>query len=146
MSVTAAVFKRLEDIVIPEGVDMDHLLIDESTGQVYLDDASQMRLPLSVALEVDKPLGNVARICYLRDEISQAFGQKAGASLLLNAVLYDGTHCGDLIQIEDRDRLKEEVEWLRKVGPAEPDMASFLSDIEELIFASQRCGNPIVFL
>jgi hypothetical protein len=33
MSVTAAVFKRLEDVVLPAGVDMDHLLIDESTGQ-----------------------------------------------------------------------------------------------------------------
>jgi len=79
MSVTAAVFKRLEDVVLPAGVDMDHLLIDESTGQVYLDDASQVRLPLSDALEVDKPLGNIARIRCLRDEISQALGQTRAA-------------------------------------------------------------------
>jgi len=146
MSVTAAVFKRLEDVVLPAGVDMDHLLIDESTGQVYLDDASQVRLPLSDALEVDKPLGNIARIRCLRDEISQALGQNAGRSLLLNAILYDGTHCGDLIQIEDRDRLKEEVEWLRNISSTGPEVAIFLSDLEELILASQRCGNPIVFL
>ncbi len=42
MGVSAVVYKRLEDVVFPAGADLNHLVIDDSTGEVYFDDASQV--------------------------------------------------------------------------------------------------------
>jgi hypothetical protein len=53
---------------------------------------------------------------------------------------------GDLISVKDREHLKEEVGWLLKISSASADVEIFLADMEELILASEHCGNPIVFL
>jgi hypothetical protein len=145
MSVSAVVYKRLENAVFPAGADLSHVLIDDSTAEVYFDDAYQVRFPLDDALEVHKRFGNITQIRYLRDEISRTLGKQVNGSLLLTAVPDDGTHRGDLIEAEDRERLKEEV-MAQKDPSASADMAIFLADMEELILASERCGNPIVFL
>jgi len=60
MSVSAVVYKRLENVVIPASADLNHVLIDDSTDEVYFDDASQVRFSLDDAFEVHKRLGNIA--------------------------------------------------------------------------------------
>lgn len=67
--------------------------------------------------------------------------------LLISRVLYSGTHSGDIISKEDLGSLKGEIALVRGItGPQiSPELESFLADMEELVAASERNGNPIVF-
>src|SRR5262245_49440533 len=121
MSVSAVVYKRLEDVSFPPNADLSHVVVDDTTGEVYFDAAFPEHLPRGAGIESQKRLGNMARIDSLREEIGGAFSKRHD-SLLLSAVLYDGTHGGDIIEIEKRARLKGEVEFLRKTFPASDEL------------------------
>ena len=89
-----------------------------------------------------KFIGNINRVRSLREEI-----QRLGASkfpILLEEVLYDGTHTGDYIPTNEIAALQKEIDALLTSGGSE-QLVSFARDMKTLAAASQETGNPIVF-
>jgi hypothetical protein len=148
MGVDAAVYKRLEEVPLPAGSDLNRIIVDDITGETYFDDASPVKLPRENAIAVERRLGNMHHIQLLYDQLSRLIPGRRESSLLLNAVLYSGTHAGDVIPLSDAHRLKEEIASVRSMKSAMslPEVARFLLDMEELVVASERTGNPIVFI
>jgi hypothetical protein len=132
---------------LPCNISVDLVRVEELTGEVYLDYDTPGLTPKDVRA-IHKRLGNMASMAALRDQVGDILGISARQSLLLNKVLYSGTHGGDVIPVEDRDRLKDEILLIReKPNPqVSPELDTFLSDMEELVAASERHGNPIVFI
>jgi hypothetical protein len=65
---------------------------------------------------------------------------------LLKNVLYDGTHCGDIISLERVRILKSEISSLRNVCFVLSSELSLLADkLVALIAAAEDNHNPIVF-
>jgi hypothetical protein len=90
-------------------------------------------------------LGTPDQIDRLRTELEK---QKTSFPLLLNAILYSGTHTCDWIPISRMELLAEEV---KRLAPEQAD--KFVADalqlfkirIAELIIAAQHTGKPICF-
>lgn len=68
--------------------------------------------------------------------------------LLIAKVLYSGTHSGDIISKDALGPLKQEIALVRGIAGCQssPELRGFLADMEELVAASERHGNPIVFI
>lgn len=147
MGLDAVVYKRLEEVTLPHGVNLDSLRVEEITGEVYFEN-DEVSLSREDIRAVSKRLGNMALINSLRDQISDLFGPRSRSSILVAKILYDGTHAGDVIAIEDLDHLKQEISLVREKNEFRKsrEMAEFLSAMDELIVASERHGNPIVFI
>jgi hypothetical protein len=145
MSLSAVVYKRLEDLRLPEGSDARYVEVDGETGEVSLKDSSPVRMSRVDVFEVHKRLGKISRIEFLRKEVGGLLGEAAEASPLLGLVLYNGTHGGESISVKDREAIKREIVFL-KGGERHRsgDLMEFLSDMEELVRASELAGNPIV--
>jgi hypothetical protein len=62
-------------------------------------------------------IGNIALVGFLRNELQRASDQ---FPMILEKVLYNGTHCGDFIAVADLPRLRSEVVALREIHCAEP--------------------------
>ncbi len=95
---------------------------------------------------VSHHIGNIARVAYLRGALSESVGR---FPVLLSKVVYNGTHSGDALGIDDVQRVRSEMEQLRDVhGPNRADeqvIREFERQMLELIDASQRVQKPIVF-
>jgi hypothetical protein len=70
-----------------------------------------------------------------------------GKSLLLEAVLYSGSHCDDVISLDQLDELVREVK-LVEAGPKPlPScLQGFLEQMSTLITTARKEQNPIVFV
>jgi hypothetical protein len=146
MGLDAVVYKRLEEVAIPQTIDLDLVRVDEYTGEVYLDNDMSGLTPEAVQA-THRRLGNIALISALHDEVNKLLAGFSSESLILSKVLYDGTHCGDIIPRDQIDTLQREINLVRGIAGtgASPELQEFLSDMEELASASERHGNPIVF-
>jgi hypothetical protein len=91
-------------------------------------------------------LGNVARIGFVRSLLSASAEQ---FPVLLNRVVYDGTHAGDSLGIGDVQQLLAEVDHLRRVHAQDHSGEEIIREVErqimELVEAAQRLRKPIVF-
>jgi hypothetical protein len=71
--------------------------------------------------------------------------------IILNQVLYSGTHCGDYISGEMIDALSKELNQLAQAAPrvtnheARTLVKRFIKQFRELIIAAKTTANPIVF-
>jgi hypothetical protein len=91
-----------------------------------------------------KRLGNVVLISRLNEEFR---GIVSGPSILLDNVLYEAAHAGDMIPFEKVGLLQKEIRALRENGPTlSPELLVFLSDMDELIAAALENHNPIAFV
>ncbi len=83
-------------------------------------------------------------IAWLAEEIR---GRLSERSLLLTAILYNGTHSGDLIPCEQLDEVGAEVKLLlSNPVPLPPDLAAFLAELRRLVDAARSERNPVVFI
>ena len=148
MGLDAVVYRRLEEIPFASGSDLSSVRVDELTGEVHFEDfeASAPRQEDTAAIK--RRLGNMALVVTLHENISRILGHRGRNSLLLTKVLYDGTHAGDFIPIEDLDHLKDEVQFVRNhvLPSASAELEEFLFTMGELISVSEQQGNPIVFV
>ena len=91
---------------------------------------------------VEKRLGNMASVAYVRgfleDHSPNSF------PLLLERVVYSGTHSGDLVAASDVPQLLIETRRLQGLT-SDPLILQFTNDVAELAEASIATGNPIVF-
>jgi hypothetical protein len=148
MGLDAVVYRRLEEVPFPSDSDLSSVRVDELTGEVHFENAEAAVTRREDVVAIKKRLGNMALIAVLYKEISRVLGRSSPPSMLLSKVLYDGTHSGDVIPVEELDRLKHEICLVREKAHSQGshELEEFLSRIEELITASERQGNPIVFV
>jgi hypothetical protein len=95
---------------------------------------------------VSHRLGNMARVGFLRSVLSDFAEQ---FPVLLTKVVYNGTHAGDSLSLDDIERLQSEVERLRQLRPrdqtADVIVREFEGQMSELVGAALRVRKPIVF-
>ena len=91
---------------------------------------------------VKKPLGNMASVAYIRGFLENH--SPNSFPLLLERVVYSGTHSGDWVAASDVPQLLTET---RKLQGSTSDalILQFTNDVVELAQASIATGNPIVF-
>lgn len=92
-------------------------------------------------------LGNVSLIAHIREFVRHLQSSPAPRfPILLESVIYDGTHCGDSLSSREARGLLEEVNVVLQSsdilsGPEK----EFFESVRRLCQASIRTGNPIVF-
>jgi hypothetical protein len=147
MGLDAAVYKRLEELPFTKE-DLRKIAIDPTTGQMDFEDASLFRAWSSLAKAAEKRIGNIALVNLLKSEVEKVLGDSSAETILIRRILSSGTHSGDIISAGDLGLLKNEVALVRGIaGPkASRELEVFLTDLEELIAASETHGNPIVFI
>jgi hypothetical protein len=147
MGLDAAVYKRLEELPFRKE-DLRFVVVDPTTGQVDIEDAALFRTWSDQTKATEKRIGNIALVNLLKSEVERILGQSSSEAVLIKGILYSGTHSGDIISKSDLGTLKSEIALVRRVAghQASHELESFLADIEELIAASERHGNPIVFI
>ncbi|NEQ42462.1 MAG: hypothetical protein F6K00_02425 [Leptolyngbya sp. SIOISBB] len=151
MSLSAVVYldrKNLESNCIVEEIEVDDL-----TGEVYSEnEETQSLLDNSNTIAISLNLGNMEMVGYLSQSLSKFLS--SSNSIILNKVLYNGSHSGDALALSDVQKLKDEVssvmvrindndfESTRKYS----EILGFLEKMSELIRASEVQKNPIVFV
>ena len=92
-------------------------------------------------------LGNVTRVKNLRSFLRALQGEPGPRfPLLLNKVLYDGTHTGDWIPVKKSPALLKEVNTvLHSSDILSESEKEFFNNMKLLCEASIQTGNPIMF-
>lgn len=142
MSLEAVVYKHARNL----GLDNDGAFLDDETGEVYFEDPELARqFTEDTFIAVRKRLGNIAMIDTLYSEIAGILGAN---SLLCSKVLYNGSHCGDVLRLEVTNSLEEEINFIHKnfANKLSPVVKMFLMDVCKLIEVSKEQNNPIVFV
>lgn len=91
---------------------------------------------------VEKRLGNMASVAYVREFLQN--NSPNSFPLLLERVVYSGTHTGDRVAASDVPQLLTETRRLQGLT-SDPSILQFTNDVIELAEASLATGNPIVF-
>lgn len=91
-------------------------------------------------------LGNISLIGLFR-ELLAPYSDRL--PVIVTKVIYSGVHSGDLLSLEDVERLGGEVELLARVQDTnrrnEQFLRRFEGQLRELVECSRRVGKPIVF-
>jgi hypothetical protein len=91
-------------------------------------------------------IGNMATVALLRNEIQR---KAALFPIILNQVLYDGTHSGDFIAVGKVSALKPELLALSEFHCQESNkdviVCEFERQMSELVDAALKVGKPISF-
>ena len=90
----------------------------------------------------EKRLGNIASVAYIRGFLED--NSPNTFPLLLERVVYSGSHSGDWMAASDVPQLLTETRRLQALATV-PDIIQFANDVIELAEASIATGNPIVF-
>ncbi len=91
-------------------------------------------------------IGNIALVAALRAELER---QAETFPLLLSKVLYNGTHAGDFLAVEEVKSLPSEVGALQAMSCVQQGMAGlvreFAAQMAALVECSLGVGKPLVF-
>ncbi len=146
MGLNAAVFWPKEMLGFANE-DLPNIDVDPRTGQFYFETAELDRIWRENVKAVDKRIGNIGSVGLLRGEIEDLLRMSDSKMFLISRVLYNGVHAGDIISRAELSELRCEITLVSKASghsmPAE--LEAFLADMHDLIEASEKCGNPIVF-
>jgi len=113
------------------------------TGEVYFENDQLSRKYQRQLEAVEHRLGNIAEISALREEAARLIQPE---SIVLQKVLYSGTHSGDTIPVQSLSSLAAEINSINNASHQSPELRRFVSSLEELIRAAKDEGNPIVFV
>ena len=96
---------------------------------------------------VSEFLGNITRAKNVRDFVRGLQGNPGPRfPILLKKVVYDGTHTGDWIPVDESPALLGEVDLvLASSDILTPGEKEFFGSMKRLCEASIKTGNPIVF-
>ena len=89
---------------------------------------------------IRRRLGNVSGVGYLWERASKLLPAN---SVIVEKVIYSGSHAGDELPVEFVPSMKEELGVL--ADDADPDMRDFVRSMSELADAATEQGNPICF-
>jgi hypothetical protein len=96
-------------------------------------------------LKVSERLGNVATIAFLRETLDR---QAADFPILVQRVLYSGSHTGDVIGVALFDALEGELRRIPDVRQADAQgehLLQFRERFGAVVRAARDPGKPIVF-
>lgn len=144
MGLTIAVYDTKENLLKKYPINDTMLNIDEETGEVYINDTSNGNIKINNII-IEKKLGNISRINMLNDEFRKLLKNN---SIILSKILYNGSHCGDVIKINDFEILKNEINLVKKniFQSTKIEIISFLDTLLEVIKIAERYNKPIVFI
>jgi hypothetical protein len=95
---------------------------------------------------VQKHLGNIAMIAFLREQVGKLENADHRFPIILKRVICNGVHCGHEIAVGDVSELKKELALLAASELiTDEDVKRFVDDMNELCDASLLTENPIVF-
>src|SRR5438046_6403565 len=80
--------------------------VDDITGEAVVKPGAGVRVAANVRRAAAERLGNVFRIAQLREWIGTIL--VASNSLIMDRVLYSGSHCGDSIGLDEFGQLRTE--------------------------------------
>jgi len=117
--------------------------IDPDTGLIDLE-GEMFRFKHDV-VALHHRLGNMTAISELRSEIRIV--ARDGLPILMEKVVYDGTHAGDYLPLLEMDAMERELEWLKEVSQANRSdlLDGFINEMSELVAAARAERNPIYF-
>ena len=131
------------------------LLAFDKTGEPILRKQGEISLDLWLAHDkwhrdscphsgylVQKRLGNVTAVAYVRGFFEN--NSPNSFPILLERVVYSGTHSGDLVAAKDVTQLLTETRRLQGLT-SDSIILEFANDVIQLAEASIATGNPIVF-
>ncbi len=131
------------------------LLAFDETGEPILKKEGEISLDLWLAHDrwyrnscahsgclVDRRLGNITLVAYVHEFLQT--NSPNNFPVLLERVVYSGTHCGDWIAASDVPQLLAEARKLQGLT-SDPLILEFTNDVAALAEASLETGNPIVF-
>jgi hypothetical protein len=87
------------------------------------------------------PIGNVAMVAYLANALK---AHDPAFKTIVDLVLYNGTHCGDVVPLTLNDSLQAEVHTLFETFN-DDDVLHFGRTIQQLLDTSRAYGRPIHF-
>jgi hypothetical protein len=119
--------------------------IDDETGEIYFEDPKLAKQhPADLFTAIHKNLGNIAMIAALRAEVGKVL---KGDTVLSDKILYNGSHSGDIIGLDELADLELEINLVRKrTVDKSADLESLLDSLSELVEAARTQRNPIVFV
>ena len=132
---------------LPAEVFEHSLEFDDATGETYSDEPGfNARFPKTNFVAAEAELGNVTLVSRLYQMISTVVDRE-DQSVILQKVLYSGTHCGDTLHSENIKQMQAEINAIKQsaVG-AEPDVASLLRHLSNLARSAEEQRQPIVFV
>jgi hypothetical protein len=141
MGLDAAVYRNSKHLKL--GPDEREAQLDRETGEVYFENAELSRKYRSELRAAHHRLGNIDAISFLRSEVSRLLGPE---SLLIQKVLYSGTHCGDIISLDSIAPLWVELAGIESAANQSTCLRDFVAAMQELIRAAADESNPIVFV
>jgi hypothetical protein len=125
------------------GQDEQFAQCDPERGEVYFENDEPSRKHRVELTAAEYRLGNIAAISALREEAIRLIGSD---SVIVQKVLYSGTHSGDAIPLESLPALSAELDSIIKAGKHSPEFARLINCLQNLIHAANAEGNPIVFV
>lgn len=140
MGLDAVVYKNIKHLDL--GSDEGAARIIPNTGEVYFDNDILSRKYEGQRHAAEHRVGNIAEVSALREEVMRLAGP---ASIILQTVLYSGTHSGDFVPVNSMRTLSLELNLIKSAATS-PGLQRFAGSLETLIGAAENEGNPIVFV
>jgi hypothetical protein len=140
MGLSAVVFKNIRELENEFGHGLFE--VDRSTGEAILDIEKGRKIPRPAFFAMKKRLGNVSEVEQLRIVVEAIVPHRN--SIIQDRVLYSGSHSVDLIEVDQLSRLREEIDLLKSQQVVE--LTTFIQNLECLLAAAEKEGNPIVFV
>lgn len=141
MGLDAVVYRNTRHLNL--GLDARFALLHPETGEVYFQSNDLSLKYLDQRHAAEHRLGNITAVSALREEATRLVGPN---SMLVQKVLYSGTHSGDAIAGKSVSDLAVELESIRKAKRLSSELELLLAAWEDLINVARREGNPIVFV
>ena len=139
MGLDAVVYRNMNHLELETGQESAHVIPE--TGEICFDNAELSQKYKRYAYAAEFRLGNASEISALRQEVTHLTGPD---SIILQRILYSGTHSGDSIPLSSIAALSLEPSAISS-GPQSPELQSLVSSLNTLVHAAQDEGNPIVF-
>lgn len=91
-------------------------------------------------------IGNITLVGYFRNRLNESPDL---FPILLEKVLYSGTHCGDILTVEEIIKMQPELVALSKINSSDPQDEEFLREFEQKMKDLSECAlrvkKPITF-
>lgn len=139
MGLDAVVYRNTRHLNL--GLDARFALLHPETGEVYFQSNDLSLKYLDQRHAAEHRL--ITAVSALREEATRLVGPN---SMLVQKVVYSGTHSGDAIAGKSVSDLAVELESIRKAKRLSSELELLLAALEDLINVARREGNPIVFV
>ena len=119
--------------------------MDSLTGELEFVDAQPPSPPYNDSLlAANIRIGDISKVGWLRGQIESRWPGRC--SVILNAVLFSGTHSGEFVSLAQVRRIRLEIGEIDSSEASVPaELAAFLEQISQLLNAAERERNPLVF-